>query len=103
MYYTARNEGVNMQDRNMIVKLNYTALIEDFYAGEPDNHNWDDTRSNIISMLTEAGFGEAESLRDDEIILTAKAGDEGTIRTRIVAILQRNSLPVPDGIAVEPK
>ena len=92
-----------MQNKNITIRLYYTEFLEDFYDGDLDRYNWDETHSTIISMLTEAGFGEAESLRDDEIILTAKAGDEGTIRTRIVAILQRNSLPVPDGIAVEPK
>ena len=87
----------------MIIRLCYTALLEDFYAGEPDNYNWDNIRSNIVDVLSEAGFSIIDSPRDDEIILTAKAGDEGTIRTRIVAILQQNSLPVPDGIAIEPK
>lgn len=92
-----------MQSKNITIRLYYTSLLKDFYAGEPDNYSWDDTRSNIVAVLTEAGFGGAESPKDDEIILTAKAGDDADMRTLITAILQRNSLPVPDGIAVKPK
>ena len=92
-----------MQSKNITIRPYYTALLEDFYAGESDNYNWDETRSNIVAVLSEAGFGETESSRDDEIILTAKAGDETDMRKRIESILQRNSLPVSDGIAIESK
>lgn len=90
-----------MQSKNITIRLYYTALLDVFYDGDPDRYNWDETRSNIVAVLSEAGFREAESLRDDEIILSVTAGEEATIRTRIEAVLQRNSLPVPDGIAIE--
>lgn len=92
-----------MHNKSMIIRLYYTALLEDFYDGDPDRYNWDETRSTIISMLTEEGFGKVESPRRDEIILTAMAGDEATMRIKIEAILQRSSLPVPDWIAIDHK
>lgn len=90
-----------MQSKNITIRLYYTALLDVFYDGAPDRYNWDETRSNIVAVLSEAGFGIIGSPRDDEIILSTKAKDERVVCSIVETLLQKNSLPTPDWIEIQ--